>query len=103
MTSGGSAHVGFRRALEISNELLVPPRGNCRASPSTTRCASTSYSETGDPYRYQRAAVRCLGRFVLEARDVTIEGPIGPFGAHSRAHPSARWLRRRAWTTPSLS
>src|SRR5204863_1554810 len=27
----------------------------------------------GDPDRYQRAAVRWLGRFALEARDVTVE------------------------------
>src|SRR5437763_15572758 len=74
MTSDGSAYVRFKRALEIGNELLV-----VAAARELPRVALNDalriclVLRDGDPDRYQRAAVRWLGRFALEARDVTIE------------------------------
>src|SRR5438552_16165323 len=74
MTSGGSAYVRFRRALEIGNELLV-----LAAARELPRIALDDalriclVLRDGDADRYRRAAVRWLGRFALEARDVTIE------------------------------
>src|SRR5947199_10689653 len=74
MTSGGSSYVRFRRALEIGNELLV-----VAAARELPRVALDDalriclVLRDGDPDRYQRAAVRWLGRFALEARHVTIE------------------------------
>jgi hypothetical protein len=74
MTSDGSAYVRFKRALEIGNELLV-----LAAARELPRVALDDalriclLLRDGDPDRYQRAAVLWLGRFALEARDVTIE------------------------------
>src|SRR5436853_7796651 len=74
VTSDGSAYVRFRRALEIGNELLV-----VAAARELPRVALDDalriclVLRDGDPDRYQRAAVRWLGRFALEARGVTIE------------------------------
>jgi hypothetical protein len=74
MTSDGSAYVRFKRALEVGNELLV-----LAAARELPRIALDDalriclVLRDGDPDRYQRAAVRWLGRFALEARDVTIE------------------------------
>jgi hypothetical protein len=68
MTSDGSAYVRFRRALEIGNELLV-----VAAARELPRVALDDalriclVLREGDPDRYQRAAVRWLGRFALEA------------------------------------
>ena len=74
MNSDGSAYVRFKRALEIGNELLV-----LAAARELPRIALDDalriclLLRDGDPDRYQRAAVRWLGRFALEAGDVTIE------------------------------
>ena len=74
MTSDGSAYVRFKRALEIGNELLV-----VAAARELPRIALDDALRIclvlcdGDPDRYQRAAVRWLGRFALEARGVNIE------------------------------
>jgi hypothetical protein len=74
VTSDGSAYVRFKRALEIGNELLV-----LVAARELPRIALDDalhiclLLRDGDPDRYQRAAVRWLGRFALEARDVTLE------------------------------
>src|SRR5436305_15076445 len=73
MTSDGSAYVRFKRALEIGNELLM-----FAATRELPRVALDDalriclLLRDGDPDRYERAAVRWLGRFALEARGVTI-------------------------------
>jgi hypothetical protein len=74
VTSDGSPYSRFRRALETGNELLViaaakelPQIG---LEDALRICLVL---RDGDPGRYERAAVRWLGRFALEARGVTIE------------------------------
>jgi hypothetical protein len=73
MTSEGSPYVRFRRALETGNELLVLATARELpqvALPDALRiCLVLRDGERG---RYERAAVRWLGRFALEARAVTI-------------------------------
>jgi hypothetical protein len=74
VTSDGSAYARFRRALETGNELLV-----LAAARELPRIALDDalriclVLRDGDPARYERAAVRWLGRFALEAHNVTIE------------------------------
>ena len=74
MTSDGSAYARFKRALEVGNELLV-----LAAARELPRIALDDalriclLLRDGDPDRYERAAVRWLGRFALEAQQVTIE------------------------------
>ena len=73
MTSEGSPYSRFRRALETGNELLV-----LTAARELPRIALEDalriclVLRDGDPERYDRAAVRWLGRFALEGREVTI-------------------------------
>ena len=74
MTSDGSPYARFRRALETGNQLLVfaaakelPQVG---LEDALRICLVL---RDGDPGRYERAAVRWLGRFALEARGVTID------------------------------
>ena len=74
MTSDGSPYSRFRRVLETGNELLVlaaakelPQVG---LEDALRICLVLRDS---DPDRYERAAVRWLGRFALEARSVTID------------------------------
>lgn len=74
MTSDGSAYVRFKRALETGNELLV--LATARELPRIALDDALRIClllRDGEPERYQRAAVRWLGRFALEGRDVTIE------------------------------
>jgi hypothetical protein len=74
MTSDGSAYARFRRAIQTGNEALV-----VAAALELPRIALDDalrvclVFRNGDPDRYERAAVRWLGRFALEAREVTIE------------------------------
>jgi hypothetical protein len=74
MTSDGSPYTRFRRALETGNETLVfaaareLPR--IKLDDALRICLLL---RDGDPDRYERAAVRWLGRFALEARAVTID------------------------------
>ncbi len=74
MTSDGNPYARFRRALETGNEALVTA-----AALELPRVALDDALRIclvlrgGDPARYERAAVRWLGRFALEARNVTIE------------------------------
>ncbi len=74
VTSDGNPYTRFRRALETGNEALVTA-----AARELPRIALDDALRIclvlrgGDPARYERAAVRWLGRFALEARDVTIE------------------------------
>jgi hypothetical protein len=73
MTSQGSAYRRFRRALEAGNELLVLATAReLPRVPLEDALRICLLIRGGDPDRYERAAVRWLGRFALEARDVTI-------------------------------
>ncbi|HEY1592090.1 MAG TPA: hypothetical protein VGF81_09885 [Solirubrobacteraceae bacterium] len=74
VTSDGNPYTRFKRALETGNETLV-----IAAALELPRIALEDalriclVLRTGDPDRYERAAVRWLGRFALEARHVTID------------------------------
>jgi hypothetical protein len=74
MTSDGNPYARFRRALETGNEALVTA-----AALELPRIALDDALRIclvlrgGDPRRYERAAVRWLGRFALEGRRVTID------------------------------
>jgi hypothetical protein len=73
VTSEGSPYARFRRALETGNELLV--LSTARELPQVALDDALRIClvlRDGDPRRYERAAVRWLGRFALEARAVTI-------------------------------
>jgi hypothetical protein len=74
VTSGGSAYTRFKRALETGNELIV--LAAARELPQIALNDALRIClvlRDGDPDRYERAAVRWLGRFALEARGVTID------------------------------
>jgi hypothetical protein len=74
MTSDGNPYARFRRALETGNEALV-----IAAALELPRIALDDALRIclvlrgGDRARYERAAVRWLGRFALEARNATID------------------------------
>src|ERR1700689_1503943 len=73
MTSDGSPYTRFRRALDAGNELLG--LSTARELPHIALEDALRIClviRGGDPGRYERAAVRWLGRFALEARAVTI-------------------------------
>jgi hypothetical protein len=73
MISQGSAYVRFRRDLEAGNELLVLATAReLPRVPLEDALRICLLIRGGDPDRYERAAVRWLGRFALEARGVTI-------------------------------
>jgi hypothetical protein len=74
MTSDGNAYSRFRRALASGNETLVIAAA--RELPQVALDDALRIClvlRGGDPARYERAAVRWLGRFALEARGVTIQ------------------------------
>ena len=74
VTSDGSAYSRFRRALETGNELLV--LATARELPQVSLADALRVVlllRDGEPERYERACVRWLGRFALEARGVTID------------------------------
>ncbi len=74
MTSDGSPYTRFRRALETGNETLV--FAAARELPHVSLDDALRIClllRDGDRERYERAAVRWLGRFALEARGVTID------------------------------
>jgi hypothetical protein len=74
MTSDGSAYSRFRRALETGSEILVIT--TAKELPHIALHDALLIRlvlRNGDPDRYERAAVRWLGRFALEAHGVTIE------------------------------
>jgi hypothetical protein len=74
VTSDGSAYGRFRRALEMGNETLV--LAAARELPHIALDDALRIClvlRDSDRVRYQRAAVRWLGRFALEAHGVTIE------------------------------
>ena len=74
MTSDGNPYARFRRALATGNEALVTA-----AAMELPRIALDDalriclVLREGDPMRYERAAVRWLGRFALEAVNATID------------------------------
>lgn len=73
VTSDGSAYSRFRRALEAGNPGLVTATAlelPWIALDDALRICLVLRG--GDPARYERAAVRWLGRFALEGRNVTI-------------------------------
>jgi len=74
VTSDGSAYARFRRALNTGNEHLVLTAA--RELPQIALDDALRIClvlRDGEPDRYERAAVRWLGRFALEARGVTID------------------------------
>jgi hypothetical protein len=74
MTSDGNAFSRFRRALETGNAALVTAAAlelPQIALDDALRICLVLRGE--DAARYERAAVRWLGRFALEARGVTID------------------------------
>ena len=73
MNDAGTAYARFRRALETGNEMLVIAAA--RELPQIALDDALRIClvlRAGDPLRYERAAVRWLGRFALEARGVTM-------------------------------
>ena len=73
VTSEGSAYVRFRRALEAGNELMaIAAARELPKVPLRDALRICLLIRGGDHDRYERAAVRWLGRFALEARGVTI-------------------------------
>jgi len=74
VTSDGNPYARFRRALETGNEALVTAAAlelpRITLDDALRICLVL---RGGDPLRYERAAVRWLGRFALEGRRVTID------------------------------
>lgn len=74
VTSDGNPYTRFRRALTSGNEALVTAAAlelpHVALDDALRICLVL---RGGDPARYERAAVRWLGRFALEARTVTID------------------------------
>src|SRR5438445_4421520 len=74
LTSDGNPYARFRRALAGGNEAIV--LAAARELPQIALDDALRIClvlRGGDPDRYERAAVRWLGRFALEARGATIE------------------------------
>jgi hypothetical protein len=73
MSKRGTAYGRFLRALDSGNEAVI-----LSAARQLPRVALNDalriclVLRDGDSDRYERAAVRWLGRFALEARDVTV-------------------------------
>jgi hypothetical protein len=74
VTSDGNPYTRFRRALETGNAALVTAAAlelpHVALDDALRICLVL---RGGDATRYERAAVRWLGRFALEAREVTID------------------------------
>lgn len=74
MTSDGNPYARFRRALELGNPTLIT--ATARELPRIALDDALRIClvlRGSDPDRYERAAVRWLGRFALEGRGVSIE------------------------------
>lgn len=74
MTSDGNPYARFRRALNTGNEAIV--LAAARELPQIALDDALRIClvlRGGDPERFERAAVRWLGRFALEARGATID------------------------------
>jgi hypothetical protein len=73
MTSEGSPYQRFRRALATGNPALVTAAAlELPRIPLDDALRICLVLRGGDRERYERAAVRWLGRFALEGRGVTI-------------------------------
>ena len=74
VTSDGSAYTRFRRALEIGNLNLIRTAAaelpRIGLADALEVCLLMREERDG---RFERAAVRWLGRFALEARNATLE------------------------------
>jgi hypothetical protein len=74
VTSDGNPYARFKRALDTGNEALVTAAAlelpQVAPDDALRICLVL---RTGDPERFERAAVSWLGRFALEARQVTID------------------------------
>lgn len=73
MTSEGNPYARFRRALNTGNEAIV--LAAARELPQIALDDALRIClvlRDGDPRRYERAAMRWLGRFALEAHGATI-------------------------------
>jgi hypothetical protein len=73
MTSDGNPYARFRRALNTGSEAIV--LAAARELPQIALDDALRIClvlRGGDPVRYERAAVRWLGRFALEAHGATI-------------------------------
>jgi hypothetical protein len=74
VTSDGNPYARFKRALDTGNEALVTAAAlelpRVTLEDALRICLVL---RTGDPDRFERAAVRWLGRSALEARQVTID------------------------------
>lgn len=69
----GSAYGRFRRALDSGNEVVILSAARqLPRVPLSDALRICLVLRDSDPDRYERAAVRWLGRFALEARDVTV-------------------------------
>jgi hypothetical protein len=74
VSSDGNPYARFRRALNTGNEsLVVAAAGELPQVALDDALRICLVLRGGDALRYERAAVRWLGRFALEARDVTID------------------------------
>jgi hypothetical protein len=96
VTADGSPYTRFRRALETGNELLV--LSAARELPSIALNDALRIClvlRNGDPDRYDRAAVRWLGRFALEGRDVKIAELQGAADALDALPDEAEWAMER--------
>jgi hypothetical protein len=74
MGNAGSPYARFQRALSTGNELLV--MAAARELPQIALDDALRIClllREGPAHRYERAAVRWLGRFALEAEGVTID------------------------------
>jgi hypothetical protein len=92
MTSDGSAYSRFRRALHARNLNLVVAAARELPRVSLDDALHVCLLLRDDhPDRFQRAAVRWLGRFALEAHSVTIDDVIeaGDALAAMPEHPAA--------------
>ena len=69
MSGHGTPYGRFRRALDSGNEVLILSAARQLPRVALRICL---VRRDGDPDRYERAAVRWLGRFALEAREVTV-------------------------------
>ena len=100
VTSDGSPYARFRRALETGNELLV--LAAARELPQVALDDALRIClvlRDGDRRRYDRAAVRWLGRFALEA---TRGDDPGHPHCRRRARRVAYRERPRRWSSSSV-
>jgi hypothetical protein len=95
VTSDGSPYARFRRALETGNELLVVSAARELPRIALNDALRICLVLRNDPERYERAAVRWLGRFALEARGVTIGDLRGAADALDALPEEAEWAMAR--------